>query len=211
MRIYVAADIPEPSAVERRLDLDALTDYIRFCTLRVGGGSLVLFTSYRDLGQVAARLEADYREAGRTFLTQQNGAARSQLAQQLRDAGNGVLFGTESFWTGIDIPGPALSQVVITRLPFEPPHHPITQARAEWIESEGGNAFAQLMLPEALGRFRQGVGRLIRSHKDRGLVTILDPRLLSKPYGRDFLACLPQPKFTRMTRTDRETVFRPFP
>lgn len=211
MRVYVAADIPEPSAVDRRLDLDALTDYVRFCTLAIRGGSLVLFTSYRDLTAVAQRLGPAYAEAGRIFLTQQTGSSRSQLADALRRAGNGVLFGTESFWTGIDIPGPALSQVIITRLPFEPPHHPVTQARAEWIESEGGNAFAELMLPEALGRFRQGVGRLIRSHTDRGIITLLDPRILTKPYGRDFLACLPQPRYQRITAADRETVFRPFP
>ena len=210
MRVYVAADMPEPAA-EGRLDLAALTDYIRFCTLRVTGGSLVLFTSYRDLSTVAATLGPAYAEAGRTFLRQQAGSSRSQLAEQLRQAGNGVLFGTESFWTGIDIPGPALSQVVITRLPFEPPHHPVKQARAEWIESEGGNPFAEFMLPEALGRFRQGIGRLIRNRTDRGVITLLDPRLLTKPYGRDFIACLPNPKCRRMTRADRETVFQPFP
>ena len=210
MRVYVAADMPEPAA-EGRLDLEALTDYVRYCTLRVPGGSLVLFTSYRDLMTVAAALAPAYAEAGRVFLRQQAGSARSLLAEQLRRAGSGVLFGTESFWTGIDIPGPALSQVVITRLPFEPPHHPVKQARAEWIESEGGNPFAEFMLPEALGRFRQGVGRLIRNRTDRGVITLLDPRILTKPYGRDFLACLPHPKCRRMTRSDRDTVFQPYP
>ncbi len=210
MRVYVAADMPEPAA-EGRLDLAALADYVRYCTLRVPGGSLVLFTSHRDLSTVAATLGPAYAAAGRVFLRQQAGSSRSLLAEQLRQAGNGVLFGTESFWTGIDIPGPALSQVIITRLPFEPPHHPVKQARAEWIESEGGNPFADFMLPEALGRFRQGLGRLIRSRTDRGVVTLLDPRVLTKPYGRDFIACLPTPRCQRMTRADRETVFQPFP
>lgn len=211
MRVYLAADVPEPSAAaEGKLALDAITDYVRFCTLAVRGGSLVLFTSYRDLLAVAARLEPDYRAAGRKCLIQEAGVSRSELAEQLRKAGNGVLFGTESFWTGIDVPGDALSQVIITRLPFEPPNHPVAQARAEWIASEGGNPFAQLALPEALGKFRQGIGRLIRSKTDRGVVTILDPRVLTKAYGREFIASLPTPNFERLTRADRDRIFRPF-
>ncbi|WP_415911083.1 ATP-dependent DNA helicase [Oleiharenicola sp. Vm1] len=170
----------------------------------------MLFTSYRDLLAVAARLEPNYRAAGRRCLIQESGVSRSELAEQLRRAGNGVLFGTESFWTGIDVPGDALSQVIITRLPFEPPNHPVAQARAEWVAAEGGNPFAQLALPEALGKFRQGIGRLIRSKTDRGIVTILDPRVLTKAYGREFIACLPTPAFERLTRADRETIFRPF-
>lgn len=211
MRVYLAADVPEPAASsEGKLALDAIADYIRYCTLRVPGGSLVLFTSYRDLASVAARLETDYRQAGRKCLVQEAGVSRSDLAQQLREAGNAVLFGTESFWTGIDVPGPALSQVIITRLPFEPPNHPVAQARAEWVASEGGNPFSQLALPEALGKFRQGVGRLIRTRTDRGVVTILDPRILTKAYGREFVASLPTTRYERLTRENRDTVFRPF-
>ncbi|MBA3848797.1 MAG: helicase [Opitutus sp.] len=210
MRVYLAEDVPEPTAAGGRLDLDALTDYVRFCTLAVPGGSLVLFTSHRDLQALARRLEADYRKANRPLLVQEAGVSRSALAERLRRAGNGVLFGTESFWTGIDVPGDALSQVVITRLPFEPPNHPVAQARAEWVASEGGNPFAQLALPEALGKFRQGIGRLIRNKTDRGIVTILDPRVLTKAYGREFVACLPQPEFERLNRANREEIFRPF-
>jgi ATP-dependent DNA helicase DinG len=211
MRVYLAADVPEPSAsAEGKLALEAITDYVRFCTLAVPGGSLVLFTSYRDLADVAGRLALDYRAAGRPLLVQEAGVSRSDLAERLRQAGNGVLFGTESFWTGIDVPGNALAQVIITRLPFEPPHHPVAQARAEWIASEGGNPFAQLALPEALGKFRQGIGRLIRRKSDRGVVTILDPRVLTKAYGREFVACLPHPEFERLTRANRSEVFRPF-
>ncbi|MBI5424949.1 MAG: ATP-dependent DNA helicase [Opitutae bacterium] len=211
MRVYLAADVPEPSAAaEGKLALDAITDYVRFCTFAVRGGSLVLFTSYRDLLAVSARLEPDYRAAGRKCLVQESGVSRSELAEKLRQAGNGVLFGTESFWTGIDVPGDALSQVIITRLPFEPPNHPVAQARAEWVASEGGNPFAQLALPEALGKFRQGIGRLIRSKTDRGIITILDPRMLTKAYGREFIASLPTANYERLTRTERERIFRPF-
>ncbi|MDP1579010.1 MAG: helicase C-terminal domain-containing protein, partial [Candidatus Didemnitutus sp.] len=174
------------------------------------GGSLVLFTSYRDLQEVATRLAEDYKAAGRACLMQAAGASRSNLAERLRQAGNAVLFGTESFWTGIDVPGAALSQVVITRLPFDPPNHPVAEARAEWVSAEGGNPFAQLALPEAVSKFRQGIGRLIRSRTDCGVVTILDPRVLTKAYGREFIASLPTSRYERMTRDDRETVFRPF-
>ncbi len=210
MRAYVAADIAPPGG-DARLDLDGLVDYLRFCTLRVAGGSLVLFTSYSDMKGAAAALAPALAEAGRPFLMQGEGASRTELARLLRKAGNGVLFGTDSFWTGVDVPGRALSQVIITRLPFEPPTHPVAEGRAEWVEARGGNAFAEIMLPEALVKFRQGVGRLIRSRADRGVVTILDPRVLTKTYGRDFIAALPCPRFERMTRADREEIFRPFP
>lgn len=211
MRVYVATDIPEPAGAAKALNLDAITDYVRFCTLATPGGSLVLFTSYRDLQAVAARLAPDYAAAGRPCFTQEAGVAPATLIARLRTAGNGVLFGTDSFWTGIDVPGPALAQVVITRLPFEPPTHPVAEARAEWVAARGENPFVHLALPEALGKFRQGVGRLIRSHADRGVITILDPRILTKSYGRDFLASLPHPAHARLTREDRAAVFRPFP
>jgi ATP-dependent DNA helicase DinG len=210
MRVYVAADMPLPSPDEARLALDALADYVEFCTRRVQGGSLVLFTSHRDLREVAAALEPRYREAKRPLLLQGEAASRTELARQMRTLGNAVLFGTDSFWTGVDVPGDALAQVIITRLPFDPPTHPVTEAQAERIRDQGGNPFNELTLPDALIKFRQGVGRLIRSQTDRGLITILDARVFAKAYGRLFLECLPQREFTRLTRENREEEFRPF-
>jgi ATP-dependent DNA helicase DinG len=128
----------------------------------------------------------------------------------MRQLGNAVLFGTDSFWTGVDVPGDSLSQVIITRLPFDPPTHPITEARCDAIRERGGSPFNELTLPDALIKFRQGVGRLIRTATDRGIVTILDSRLLAKSYGRLFIDSLPQPEFTRLTRADRAERFHPF-
>jgi ATP-dependent DNA helicase DinG len=176
----------------------------------VKGGSLVLFTSYSDMRAVATTLEPGFRAAGRPFLMQGEEYSRTELAKQMRGLGNAILFGTDSFWTGVDVPGDALAQVIITRLPFDPPTHPITEARCDLIRARGGNPFNELTLPDALVKFRQGVGRLIRTAGDRGLVTILDSRVVAKTYGRLFLECLPQPEFTTITRETRSGKFHPF-
>ncbi len=210
MRVYVAADMPLPSPAEAKLALDALADYIGFCAERVAGGSLVLFTSHSDLRAVAAKLEGRLRAAGRPLLLQGEAASRTELARQMRALGNAVLFGTDSFWTGVDVPGDALAQVIITRLPFDPPTHPVTEAQAERVRAQGGNPFNELTLPDALIKFRQGIGRLIRKQTDRGLITLLDARVLAKSYGRVFLECVPQPEHTLLTRENRERAFVPF-
>ncbi len=210
MRVYVARDVPLPTAQDARLALDVLADYIDFCTSRVRGGSLVLFTSYTDMRGVAQTLEPRFAAAGRPFLMQGAELSRTELTREMRARGNLVLFGTDSFWTGVDVPGDALAQVIITRLPFDPPTHPITEARCDHIRDRGGSPFNELTLPDALIKFRQGVGRLIRTATDRGVVTILDSRVLAKSYGRLFVECLPQPEFTVLERGNRTDQFRPF-
>lgn len=210
MRVFIATDVPLPSPREAKLALDALADWVRFCVLRCKGGSLVLFTSYTDMRQVAGMLEEDFRAAGRPFLMQGAELSRTDLTKAMRTQGNAVLFGTDSFWTGVDIPGDALSQVVITRLPFDTPSHPVAEARSEHIREAGGNPFNELTLPDAVVKFRQGIGRLIRTAKDRGVITILDSRVVAKPYGQLFLAALPQPVHERLTMANRETRFRSF-
>ena len=210
VRIYAATDVPLPSPRDARLALDVLIDYVRFCTLRTSGGSLVLFTSYSDMRQVADALEVDYAKARRPFLMQGGDTSRTELARKMRAAGNAILFGTDSFWTGIDVPGDALAQVIITRLPFEVPTHPVLEARTEWIRDQGGSPFNELTLPDALIKFRQGIGRLIRTITDRGVITVLDSRVVAKPYGRFFLECMPKRDFERISRENRETRFQPF-
>lgn len=209
MRVFVATDAPQPTRGKGQLDIDFLISTIGFCTLRVRGGSLVLFTSYADMQRVAEELDEPFTEAGRLFLVQGRDGPRSEITYRFREAGNAVLFGTDSFWAGVDVPGPSLSQVIITRLPFENPGHPVAEAKSDWVRARGGNPFAELTLPEAILKFRQGVGRLIRNKTDCGTITLLDSRLLSREYGRRFLAMLPVQEFQRFNRMNREEAFQP--
>jgi ATP-dependent DNA helicase DinG len=206
-RLLIAQDAPPPQPGEGRLDLDYLANMICWCSRRVAGGTLVLFTSHFDLRQVRERAAPFFEKIKRPLFAQGHDHARNELTRHFAAAGNGILFGTDSFWTGVDVPGPALSQVIITRLPFENPGHPVSEARSEDLRRRGGNPFAELVLPEALVRFRQGAGRLIRRAEDQGNVVILDSRILSKTYGRYFIEALPMRDFHRFDRNNRESVF----
>ena len=127
----------------------------------------------------------------------QGEAPREQLLRTFRDAGNAVLLGTSSFWEGVDVKGDALRLVIIEKLPFASPDDALTRARIEHLKATGGNAFREYQLPEAALALKQGVGRLIRSESDRGVVVICDPRLVDKPYGRVFRDSLPPMPVTR--------------
>lgn len=206
-RVYIASDAPEPEPGQGRLDLDYLANMICWCARNEPGGSLVLFTSHFDLRKVAERSEAFLKKIGRPLFMQGAGHARTELTRQFRDAGNAVLFGTDSFWTGVDVPGPALSQVILARLPFENPGHPISEARSEYIRARGGNPFNEMTVPDALVKFRQGIGRLIRRHEDTGRIVLLDSRILRKAYGPSFIEMLPTTKYQRFNRNNREEIF----
>ncbi|TVP76850.1 MAG: ATP-dependent DNA helicase [Puniceicoccaceae bacterium] len=206
-RIYIASDAPQPEPGQGRLDLDYLANMICWCARRVEGGTLVLFTSHFDLRQVRERTQGFFDKIQRPLFTQGHEMARTEITRQFAVAGNGVLFGTDSFWTGVDIPGPALSQVIVARLPFENPGHPVSEARSEYIRARGGNPFTEMTVPEALVKFRQGVGRLIRRHEDQGNIVILDSRILHKPYGAHFIEALPIQTYSRFNRENRDSVF----
>lgn len=206
-RIYIASDAPQPEPGQGRLDLDYLANMICWCARRVEGGTLVLFTSHFDLRQVRERTQGFFNKISRPLFTQGHQMARTEITKQFAQAGNGVLFGTDSFWTGVDIPGPALSQVIIARLPFENPSHPVSEARSEYIRARGGNPFAEMTVPDALVKFRQGIGRLIRRHEDRGNIVMLDSRILTKPYGARFLEALPVRDYERFNRENRDSIF----
>ena len=152
---------------------------------------LVLLTSYQMLDQLAARIRAPLLGASVRLLTQAPGEAAAPLAREFRAGEGMVLLGAASFWEGVDFPGAALEILVIARLPFPVPTDPVVAARSEQIVADGGDAFRDLMLPEAILRFRQGVGRLIRTADDRGVVVVADPRIARSTYGERFIATLP--------------------
>lgn len=155
------------------------------------GGAFVLFTSFATLHAVARELTGPCAALGYPLLAQGRDGSRAAILQRFRESDRSVLLGAASFWQGVDVRGRALRNVIITKLPFDPPDRPLTQARNELIESRGGNPFMEDSLPRALMKFKQGFGRLIRSKTDTGRVVILDERVVTARYGRLFLAALP--------------------
>jgi ATP-dependent DNA helicase DinG len=159
---------------------------------QTAGRAFVLFTSYEMLRRFAETLAAFFEAEKMPLLVHGSGMPRSKMLEVFRTTPRSVLFGTDTFWMGVDVPGEALSNVIIVKLPFAVPNQPIVEARIERIREQGGNPFMDFQLPEAVLKFKQGVGRLIRTKTDTGIVVILDPRVCTKRYGKRFLEALPE-------------------
>jgi ATP-dependent DNA helicase DinG len=189
--LFLPKGLPDPSALGYT---EAVIEAARPLIAAADGGAFLLFTSHRALALAARLLRS--AEPERLLLVQGEGP-REHLLRRFRESGRAVLLGTASFWEGVDVQGAALRLVVIDKLPFTSPDDPLLRARVEYLKNSGGNPFRDYQLPEAALALKQGVGRLIRSEQDRGVVAICDPRLTGRGYGRSFLAVLPPFPVTR--------------
>ncbi|MHB1169580.1 MAG: helicase C-terminal domain-containing protein [Longimicrobiales bacterium] len=188
--LAVPTDVPAPQGEHSARFDEVIGTVIEDMARASDGGLFALFTSYRSLRNVADLLRRR-GTGGRWPLFVQGEAARSRLLTEFTTSGRGILLGVASFWEGVDVPGDPLRGLLITKLPFKVPGEPLTAARLEAIERDGGNSFRSYMLPHAALRLKQGFGRLIRARTDRGAIVLLDRRVLDKSYGRYFLGSLP--------------------
>ncbi|MBN1787084.1 MAG: DEAD/DEAH box helicase family protein [Sedimentisphaerales bacterium] len=185
--MYLEPDLPEPNNKDFA---DAASEKLKKYIEMTSGRAFVLFTSYQMLNEFADLLTDWFSENNIELLVHGSGTDRTQLLKQFKRNRPCVLFGTDSFWQGVDVPGRALSNVIIVRLPFAVPTHPLIQGRIEHMKSEGLDPFVSYQLPAAIIKFKQGFGRLIRNKTDTGIIVVLDSRILRKNYGKKFLAAV---------------------
>lgn len=187
MKVYIPSDIPNPSD---RAFIDDIAEFLKALLIKSRGKTFVLFTSYSALNYVYYLLRDDL-EANGIELFIHGMAPRTHLVNMYVNGKNPVLFGTDSFWEGVDIKGKQLSSVIIVKIPFKVPSDPITEAIIENITAQGKNPFIEYQVPEAVIKFKQGIGRLIRSKTDYGTITVLDNRIINKKYGKYFMDSIP--------------------
>jgi ATP-dependent DNA helicase DinG len=194
VKIVIPENIPSPTEEGY---IAAAAKIIEQSVKATEGRAFVLFTSYKMLSDVYERTAPGLKSAGITCYRQGGDLARSSMLERFRNGGPACIFGTDSFWQGVDVPGEALSNVIITRLPFPVPDRPLVAARLEKIRDEGGDGFLEYSLPEAVLRFKQGFGRLVRTKNDTGVVVVLDKRIKQRWYGRAFLDSIPECEIAR--------------
>jgi ATP-dependent DNA helicase DinG len=201
MKVYVSRSVPSPninkndSVSELQYGYDyekTLTENIKKYALKTEGGALILFTNIKTLRKILEEIRIELAENGIDVYAQGEGLSKTKLLSDFKKNHNSVLLGVDSFWMGVDVPGSSLRNVIITKLPFDVPDHPIIEAKIESIEKRGGNPFTEFSLPGAILKFKQGIGRLIRNKTDKGIIVILDSRVATRPYGKYFLNSLPE-------------------